>query len=244
MRLRWLGSLDPGHHHRLRLVTDTLERLSTSERLTLADIGCGDGHLVGAVLPGPLRGRISYLGIEIDPARLRRARSWVPDRRGGSVWLVAGSADGALPIRSETCDAVVCVDVLEHIRDWRRAVREMARLLRPEGVLIVHVPSAVQRRFFRRFRHWSQQDHVRQGLTQSELSEFMTRAGLHVESIRLTFGPVMRLLWEVGELNTIARRLVRLCLAPFVRLASMIERTNPPSSGNGILLVGRNRHNI
>lgn len=37
-------------------------------------------------------------------------------------------------------DIIVCFYVLEHIKDYRRATREMFRVLKLEGIIILQVP--------------------------------------------------------------------------------------------------------
>jgi SAM-dependent methyltransferase len=46
----------------------------------------------------------------------------------------------ALPFRSSSFDAIVCMSVLEHIHDLDAAASEFLRVLRPGGVAIVGVP--------------------------------------------------------------------------------------------------------
>lgn len=46
----------------------------------------------------------------------------------------------ALSFDAAGMDAVVCQDVLEHVPDYRAALREFARVLKPGGVLLVTVP--------------------------------------------------------------------------------------------------------
>jgi ubiquinone/menaquinone biosynthesis C-methylase UbiE len=53
-----------------------------------------------------------------------------------------------LELPSETFDAVFIFGVLHHIPTWRKALREMASVLKPKGVLLVEEPQA-------RFR-WSE----------------------------------------------------------------------------------------
>ena len=65
-----------------------------------------------------------------------------------SAWMWAHGGRGfvryedvtALTFRSGSMDAVVSFDVLEHVPDYPRALREFARVLRPGGVLVATVP--------------------------------------------------------------------------------------------------------
>jgi predicted SAM-dependent methyltransferase len=44
------------------------------------------------------------------------------------------------PMRSDIFDAIICVHVLEHIQEDRKAIRELFRLLKPGGWTIISVP--------------------------------------------------------------------------------------------------------
>ncbi len=65
-----------------------------------------------------------------------------------SLWLlrqhrwpwVRGEDVTALSFRDRTFDAIVSMDVLEHVPDYHRALGEFARVLRPGGVLVLTVP--------------------------------------------------------------------------------------------------------
>lgn len=45
-----------------------------------------------------------------------------------------------LPFKSERCDGILCVAVLEHVAEPQRAVDEMFRILKPGGILVGFVP--------------------------------------------------------------------------------------------------------
>ncbi|MDQ3766085.1 MAG: methyltransferase domain-containing protein [Actinomycetota bacterium] len=45
-----------------------------------------------------------------------------------------------LPLRSESFDGVLCIEVLEHVPDPSRAVSELHRVLQPGGVMLLTVP--------------------------------------------------------------------------------------------------------
>jgi SAM-dependent methyltransferase len=85
---------------------------------------------------------------------------------GVHVW----SDIGALPFPSDAFDAIICFHVLEHIPDDRKAMKELRRVLRPDGVLFCHVPLSGKLNTFEdpnitspseRRRHFGQEDHVR-----------------------------------------------------------------------------------
>ena len=50
-------------------------------------------------------------------------------------------ADAAsLPLPNACCDLIIANHTLEHIQNWSSALREAARVLKPEGILVVSVP--------------------------------------------------------------------------------------------------------
>ena len=56
----------------------------------------------------------------------------------GSV-NVALIKNGVIPVESESQDVVYCISVLEHIPDFESTIEEMARVLKPDGQLILTV---------------------------------------------------------------------------------------------------------
>ena len=88
-----------------------------------------------------LRRRVRHLsGSEYAPTwrlRLRLSR-WLL-RRGVPAWVRHGDVT-ALAQRDAGLDALISLDVLEHVSDFRAALREFARVLRTDGVLVLTVP--------------------------------------------------------------------------------------------------------
>lgn len=88
-------------------------------------------------------------------------------------------AEKKFPIKDETYDAIVCLNVLEHIFDYQNAVDESFRVLKKEGIMIGSTP-------FMQIIHGSPDDYFR--YTKSALQKIFKKAG---------FGEV-----EVRELGT------------------------------------------
>src|SRR5688572_27907365 len=96
----------------------------------ILDLGCG----VGGFLAG-----LAELGGTVVASDLDHASLAVCRTRGFRASLVA---DGyALPFAPGAFDLVCLFDALEHIRDEGRALREIARVLRPGGRVVVTVPA-------------------------------------------------------------------------------------------------------
>ncbi len=91
------------------------------------ELGCGRG--VGAELILDRFGVDSLDAFDLDPRMVGLARQ----RLGGRpvrFWVASGTA---LPAADDSYDAVFDFGILHHVRDWRRAVAEVARVLKPGG---------------------------------------------------------------------------------------------------------------
>ena len=95
------------------------------------DYGCGDGRRYGRFLKE--RG-IEYCGADISREAMRIAAEIGLD-------VQPLNEDGGTVLPAESCDAVLCMEVLEHLVEPNRAVAEMHRLLKPGGILIASVPN-------------------------------------------------------------------------------------------------------
>src|SRR5919201_5533882 len=104
---------------------------------SLLDAGCGDGRYL-ATLPEPRPRRI--VGVDLSERILEVARRAV-EATGIEVELRQGNLE-ALPVEDEAFDLVLCVQVVEHLLDPARGLRELARVLAPGGTLIVSTDHA------------------------------------------------------------------------------------------------------
>lgn len=74
----------------------------------------------------------------LDAARRARLQRWFHDLGGQGALNEADIT--ALPDADASFDAIGCFDVLEHVPDYRAALREFARVLAPGGRLVLTVP--------------------------------------------------------------------------------------------------------
>jgi SAM-dependent methyltransferase len=101
--------------------------------LRILDVGCSFGYGSAAIGAGGPAGR-RVIGIERDPEHLEMASRSFP-------WVTILEADAtSLPVPDGCADAVILLDVIEHIAEPARVLAEARRVLRPGGLIIVSVP--------------------------------------------------------------------------------------------------------
>jgi 2-polyprenyl-6-hydroxyphenyl methylase/3-demethylubiquinone-9 3-methyltransferase len=92
------------------------------------DLGCGGGFLtMGLAARG-----YACTGLDVSEGVIREAQS----RDSLCQWTVAPCE--RTPFADASFDVVCAMDVLEHVQDFRVAIREALRVLRPDGTLCVH----------------------------------------------------------------------------------------------------------
>ena len=110
---------------RARLAYKWLPRVGS-----VLDLGCADGYVTAY-----LRNRAwTIVGFDRDLNDVRAAKAKV-----GGAHFLAGTAE-ALPFASASFDAVVMLDVLEHVGDDRRSIDEIVRVMKEGGYLILSTP--------------------------------------------------------------------------------------------------------
>ena len=101
----------------------------SSRRLSVLDMGCGTGLMLEAL--GPLAHPV---GVDFSPLALKFCRQREIAR------LVCAPVE-SLPFRNEQFDLLLALDLLEHMDDDAALIREMWRLCRPDGHVLITVPA-------------------------------------------------------------------------------------------------------
>jgi demethylmenaquinone methyltransferase/2-methoxy-6-polyprenyl-1,4-benzoquinol methylase len=122
----------------LRWRKPALAALQPNAGDTVLDLACGTGlnfsHIIERVGP---KGRI--VGMDITRPMLKRARRRVDRNHWENATLVEGDAT-TLPLTADSCDAVLCSYAMAIIPDYRTAIAEAVRVLKPGGRLVLLEP--------------------------------------------------------------------------------------------------------
>ena len=105
------------------------KRLLTAGETRVLDAGCAFGFGTAQLRP-----KHNPVGLEISEEYLAAAHTRYPD-----LPLVRGDVT-CLPFLDGSLDAVLFLDVLEHLPDPAAAISEARRVLREDGALIISVP--------------------------------------------------------------------------------------------------------
>lgn len=121
--------------HRWRTAENSAPHLLPVLRpgLDLLDVGCGPGTITVDLAARVAPGRV--LGLDLSPDPLDEARD-AAARAGVAVDFAVGDVY-ALDLPDDTFDVVHAHQVLQHLTDPVAALRELARVCRPGGVVAV-----------------------------------------------------------------------------------------------------------
>jgi glycosyltransferase involved in cell wall biosynthesis len=194
------------------------------------EIGAGIGNITTWLLPRDL-----YVASDINPQYLHYLRNFSL----GKPYLQVDRID----LEDAACftrwhgqfDTVVCLNVLEHVRDPIAALRNMASVLLPGGRLVLYVPQG---------QHlYSTLDEVlghRCRYSREILSEELRSTGFEIESFR-DFNHLAIPGWWLNGKILKRRHFSRFQLKIFNMLVPVIRRFDPlvPGRGLGIIAVAR-----
>ena len=197
------------HIGRRRILADFVEAICrevTDRQPRILDVGCGTGaNLIMLSKYGDAE------GVDISEDALAFCR----ERGLDKVKLGAGEE---LPYEDDTFDLVTAFDVVEHMDDDLAGLREMRRVLRPGGRVLLFVPTFM---FL-----WGLQDdvsHHRRRYRLSQLRRVLEQAGFEIE--RMTYANIMFFLPIL-----LVRKLMRL-----TGIKTESENTINVSAFNGVL---------
>jgi ubiquinone/menaquinone biosynthesis C-methylase UbiE len=101
------------------------------------DIACGPGAFALALAP-----RVQLVrGVDLTPEMLRRARAYQAEKQISNAAFTQGDAE-QLPFPAGTFDLVSCQCSFHHMPKPQLVLREMVRVAKPEGRLLVIDPLA------------------------------------------------------------------------------------------------------
>jgi len=199
----------PVHLTRIRR---TMKFLDGEKPGRLLDIGCADGSFC------EMAQRMGWTTFGIDISRT----NVIEAGRRGARGLISNFG-GAFPFQSSRFQAVIAMEVIEHIIDTRRFLSECRRILSRGGCLILSTPNLARlenrvRLLFGLYPHWMEYEleggagHIR-AYTIGVLKRQLATVGFKTEAVTGTaiMVPLLgRLPFAADERSTVSRALARI----------------------------------
>jgi ubiquinone/menaquinone biosynthesis C-methylase UbiE len=181
------GATDVYEYSRLKTIHASLRKLASEfSPESILEVGCGQARWFEIIRQYFPHSRL--LGVDFSTTAIAAARSRFPE-----ATFYVGVAEDLGSIPNGSVDLVLNVEVLEHVANARKTVSEFARVLKPQGHVLITTPCA--NRFSLEWtvnflRHRLQEmpdgfhrfgtdppEHIRR-LNSKELNEIMMEAGL------------------------------------------------------------------
>ena len=204
--------------------------------LRLIDCGCGTGHNLGLLAP---HGRA--IGFDLTFSGVARVRGGYP---------VAQADITRIPFRSDTFDVATSFDVLQCVPEDVAAAREMTRIVKPGGVVILTLAAFDALRGDHAI-YWNEVHRY----TPSRVRALLSSAGLHAERVSFMFGSIFPMFAAARILQRLTRPFrggvqgdidIRVPAAPvnsvltsIVQAEARLARTLPMPIGSSLLVVAR-----
>ena len=166
------------------------KKLNLETDQVLLDMGCGEGrHSIGALLETPA----NVIGLDLSFEDLNIAKSRLNDFDLSTLNTFCTFGVGNIiniPIESASLDAVMCSEVLEHVDSPEESIQELARVLKPGGIMALSVPRYLPELIcWKLSKEYSKTPggHVRI-FKHSQLRELAENNGLHYQSFHWAHG--------------------------------------------------------
>ena len=115
--------------------------LKNSKEFNIVDLGCGDGRLLFSLQANNLlKNSKKIFGIDISPIRIEKFKKILPQ----SDSLISDVCNLDI-MEKESFDVIISSQVIEHVSDDDKMLKEIWKLLKPDG--IAYISSVIKKRY-------------------------------------------------------------------------------------------------
>jgi SAM-dependent methyltransferase len=233
--------------HIRRVLTQIGKKLDKQKEWKLLDAGCGFGQYDRFILEQFQQVKVYSVDVKEDYLEDNR-RYFKDEIASGRITFYEADL---LNFTSEIkFDVIICIDVLEHIEEDKRVMKNLSASLKKDAYFLMHSPS-----------HFSKEDagednsfvgeHARAGYSKPEIDKKLMESDLLPEKIHYTYGTwghrawVLSVKWPMLWFNKISLFAVIPLLVyypivmPFCLVMNLIDLYTRNEKGNGIYALAR-----
>jgi len=244
-KLQWLlfGVADPGHYLR-NLYFRALVKNIPYRPKKIFDAGCGSGDYSFY-----LAEKFPYAEVvacDIDEDSIKKNMEIQRKMRIPNIKFCV--SDITKFSETNKFDLIVCIDVLEHIKDQAKVIRNFRNALVPGGYLYLHMPAKRYRpvpfsRLLKSFHEWAEKEHIGKMFDKKGLEDLLITHGFEVQISRYTFsyyaGELAVSLFNLFFENTKFNLLMQGILFPFCRVMCYADSILSRKIGFGLAILAK-----
>jgi 2-polyprenyl-3-methyl-5-hydroxy-6-metoxy-1,4-benzoquinol methylase len=182
--------------------------------------------------------RAQVVGVDVDKYKIEQCEKLQHELKINNISFqhfdIASSKK--LPLKF---NFIVSIDVLEHIKNYKQALRNLYLSLHKNGYLFIHVPQPKQKRLFSSMKNWSHEGHKHEGIKKHLLIESLSSLGFSVILTRETYGYFGKLAWEINHKLLASSFFLAGLTFPFLYLLTIIDTYWSISDGLGIIVLAK-----
>jgi len=183
---RIIGSPHVGVRERARLI---LKRIGYGD-LNVLDAGCGIGLYSFEIAK---RG-FNVTGIDIEKEKINTAKE-ISEKAGIKINFLC---DNLMKIKlKDKFDIIVCSEVLEHIKNDKKVINNLSKLLTKDGKIIITVPKLSP--YSKNITDYKRFGHVRPGYDEKDVKDKLVKSGLEITEIKCYSHPLTRFALSLNE---------------------------------------------
>ena len=239
---KWIGTLQAAALVRSLYMTRALKKyIPKNKKYDILDAGSGEGAPLTTVQARRFS-ECSFVAIDLYQKYPSKHHLCIPPN------ITFIKKDLFKYAAKNQYDIIICLDVLEHVDDYKRMLILFSEWIKPAGKLILHVPSLHQIRYLTKNnrlynpnkKHRLGDYHIRKGFQFERIQKEMENAGFKIIYSRYTFSPFT---WFLKEVFSIGEREsfpgIGIVMLPLVWLSTKIESFLRLRRGNGIFLIAK-----
>ena len=213
-------------------------------------MGCGEGrHSIGALLETSA----NVIGLDLSIRDLEIAKSRLNDFNLSDINTFCTFGVGNIndiPLESDSLDAVMCSEVLEHVESPEESIQELVRVLKPGGVMALSVPRYLPELIcWKLSKEYSETPggHVRI-FKHKQLKDLAVNRGLEYQSFHWAHGLhspywwLQCLFWTTKETSSLVRLYHKLLVWDLMKkplLTKILEAILQPLIGKSLVMYFR-----
>ncbi len=242
IREKWIGTLQAAAMVRSLYLTSTLKKyISQNRKYEILDAGSG----VGAPLTIVQARRFSqcdFVSVDLYQNYLLEQQVSLPPN------IIFIKKDLFQYSAKNQYDIIICFDVLEHVKNYKRLLILFNEWIKPDGTLLLHTPSLHKIRYLIKNKPLQKpykgqplgDYHVREGFQLEKILKDLENIDFEILCSRHTFSSLtwfFKELFSIGESKSMPG--IGILIFPFILLSTKIESFLRPRKGNGIFVMAK-----